>query len=303
VQSPTLAQLHPLLDCLMNLHATLPIHTPASESVDTLACYAACPHRDRLELILIEVRKRINNKSATLVMNSCPVHPLEVALGLSETINAHSRQDTMFQRRVVHELQFVSADVEVLRQCVLALQNLGKYAINIVEVNLAYGIPEGRFGGDVIFRLRVDDRFTDANMIRARFEYLPQLPLITWANVGWFSQGLSQFRTHQRIATLLMNRLGKEQQVQGVEMQNIVKCKESVEQGLILHPQFLRRFSHALRTVQVSENFVCHESPMLDFDLHLTFATICIVYSERRHCQCAPSFYAQSIHSDWASPN
>jgi hypothetical protein len=255
VQTSMLAQLHPLLDCLMDLRTTLPIHTPDTESVDALACYVKCLRLDvqqKLNFILYDLTREIDNKTATLVTNSCPAHPLEVALGLSEEATAHSSQSTQFQRRVTHELQFASADVEVLRQCALSLRSLGSDSIEIVEVNLAYGVPDGWFGGDVIFKLRDDQLDYENMMIRARFEYLPQLPSITWTNVRWFSQSLSQFRTQQRIAAQLMARLGKEQQVKDVAMRNIVNCKESVEKGLIFHPQFLSQFFDTVRTVQVS---------------------------------------------------
>jgi hypothetical protein len=101
--------------------------------------------------------------------------------------------------------------------------------LEIVEVNLAYGIPEGWFGK------------TNADMmIRVRFECLPQLPSITWSNVGWFTRELSQFRSHRRIAQV-MARVGKEQQVKDVENRSIANFKqESLEQGLILHPLLLR---------------------------------------------------------------
>jgi hypothetical protein len=256
VQTSTLAQLRPLLDCLMHMRADLPIHTPASDDSGALARYVKCLQPDfqlKLNTIFNEVTKVVNNTTAALVMNSCPAHPLEIALGLSEETAAHPSQSTMFQRRVVHELQFVSSDVGVLRQCALSLKRLGNRSISIVEVNLAYGAPQGWFGGDVIFTLQRADY---DHLIRARFEFLPQLPSISWTNVGWFSRVLSQFRTHQRTAAQLMARLGKEQQVKDVEMRTIVKCKESVEQGLIVHPQFLSRFVKTFRTVQVSALFV-----------------------------------------------
>jgi hypothetical protein len=262
VQTSTLAQLRPLLDCLMDMCTTLPIDTPASDDMDALARYVTCLQPDfqlKLNTIFNEVTKVVNNTTAALVTNSCPAHPLEVALGLSEETAAHPSQITMFQRRVVHELQFVSSDVEVLRQCALSLQRLNKRSINIVEVNLAYGAPQGWFGGDVIITLRDAEAEIDYDgyMIRARFEFLPQLPSISWTNVGWFTQVLSQFRTRQRIAAQLMALLGKEQQVKDVEMRTIVKCKESVEHGLIVHPQFLSRFVKTFRTVQVSALIVC----------------------------------------------
>jgi hypothetical protein len=257
VQTSTLVQLRPLHDCLMDMRAALPVHMPASDDSDALVRYVTCLQPDfqqKLNSILIAVVKEIKIKTDTLVMNSCPAHPLEVALGLSKETNAHSSQSTKFQRRVVHNLQFVSSDGEVLRQCALSLQRLDNRSINVVEVNLAYGVPEGWFGGDVIFTLQKLDY---GHLIRARFEFLPQLPSITWTNVGWFSRVLSQFRTHQRIAAQLMARLGKEQQVKDVETRTIVRCKESVEQGLILHPQFLSRFVNSFRAVQVSLHFLC----------------------------------------------
>jgi hypothetical protein len=255
--------MQPLFDCLMDLHATLPIqslqdnHSTVNRRVDVLESFLTClqpESQQRLHHVVNSLLKGITNKNAELVTSSCPAHPLEVALALNEahTDIAHSMGSTRFQRQVVHELQFVCADSEVLRQCVLALQSLGKQkVIEIVEVNLAYGIPEGWFGGEVILNSRKNEADM---MIRVRFECLLQLPAITWSNVGWFTRVLSQFRSRRRMAAQVMARIGKEQQVKDVENRSIANFKqESLEQGLILHPLLLRRYFSVFRTVQVCD--------------------------------------------------
>jgi hypothetical protein len=260
LQAATLTRMQPLFDCLMDLHATLPIqslqdnHSTVNRRVEVLESFLTClqpESQQRLNHIVTSLLKGVTNKNAELVTSSSPVHPLEVVLALNEahTDIAHSMVSTRFQRQVVHELQFVCADSEVLRQCVLALRGLEKQeVIEIVEVTLAYGIPEGWFGGEVIFNSRENG---EDMMIRVRFECLPQLPSITWSNVGWFTRVLSQFRSHRRMAAQVMARVGKEQQVKDVENRSIANFKESLEQGLILHPLLLRRYFSVFRTVQV----------------------------------------------------